>query len=183
VSRFPVVPALLILALATLPTLLVGPREFTNWDDAMFVTQNVPVQHPTLSNLRHLVTHAVGGNVIPVTMATYVIDWQIHGSRAWGYVLTNTLLYAACCLLLIPVLTRSGATARTAIVAASRECQLDFRSQGSGLSCLPVGLPVGICVVSDQRSSARSLEQRLSAGDGSTVQANGDFCSARFAPL
>ena len=117
VSKSQLFHGLLVSTLAVLPALLVWPREFTNWDDQLFVAENIAVQYPTATNLLYLLTHPVAGNLIPVTMLTFVIDWQVYGDSAWGYALTNSLLYALGCLLLVRVLIRSGVSGKVAMLA------------------------------------------------------------------
>lgn len=103
---------------AVLPYVAVWPREFTNWDDPLYVSGNGSIQYLTPATLGILLREPVAGNWIPVTMLSYAVDWQVWGGLAWGFAVTNAVLYGGACLLLPHVLIRLGSSPGTAWLAA-----------------------------------------------------------------
>lgn len=81
---------------------------FTDWDDPLYVTKNVFIEHLDGRNFRELVRidGPFGGQWGPLTMLSLALDHAIWGKRALGYHLTNVLLHAITTLLLFALLRR-----------------------------------------------------------------------------
>src|ERR1700731_3339381 len=98
----------------------VGNNEFVNWDDGVYVTENVQVQAGlSLQSIAWAWRATVTGNWHPLTWMSLQLDWQLFGLNPWGFHLTNLLLHTANVLLLFHVLVRmTQAHLRSALVAA-----------------------------------------------------------------
>jgi Flp pilus assembly protein TadD len=108
---------LFLVAVAVLPFATVRPREFTNWDDVPNIVENGVVRHLTATNVGWMFTHEICANYIPLTWLSHALDWIIWGDSAWGHGLTNALLHAVCCLLLVACLRRGGLVPSVAFTA------------------------------------------------------------------
>jgi Flp pilus assembly protein TadD len=110
-----------LLAVITLavfsPTLHYG---FVNYDDGGYVYQNPAIQQGlTLKGLGWAFTHVVVGNWHPLTVLSFMADYQFHGLNPGGYHLTNVLLHTVAVILLFLVLEEmTGKPWRSAFVAA-----------------------------------------------------------------
>jgi protein O-mannosyl-transferase len=118
----PVAISLLLLALVVwvfLPSLRNG---FVNYDDNLYVTDNLQVQAGltwpgVVWAFARL--HGAGTYWHPLTWASHMVDCQLYGLRPWGHHLTNLLLHAANTLMVFLVFRRmTGATWRCAFLAA-----------------------------------------------------------------
>ena len=72
-----------------LPSLSNG---FTNWDDPLYVLQNPLLRHPSVSAI---LTTPVAGNWHPLTIWSYVLNFQIAGLDPASYHWLNLLLHLA----------------------------------------------------------------------------------------
>ena len=99
---------LLLVALAIIPFITIWPREFVNWDDRSNVVENGSVRYLTATNVEYVFTHAIGANYVPLTWLSHAFDWQFWGDDAWGHALTNAILHATCCCLVVLCLRRGG---------------------------------------------------------------------------
>lgn len=95
-------------------------HEWVSWDDFAYITHN-----PWIA--RGLTRESVGwalssfylANWFPLTWLSWMLDYDLHGFDAGAFLTTNLLLHAANSTLLFVALRRmSGATARSAFVAA-----------------------------------------------------------------
>jgi protein O-mannosyl-transferase len=93
--------------------------DFINYDDPVYVTQNLHVTSGlNADNLRWAFTNAEVANWFPLTWISLMADCQFWGFEAGPQHLTNVLLHAASTLLLFALLKRmTGATGPSAIVA------------------------------------------------------------------
>jgi tetratricopeptide (TPR) repeat protein len=80
------------------------PKEFTNWDDGVYITRNPWIQSLNLNNLRHLATEPVVANYLPVTLFSYALDCQLWGLDANKFHLHNIALHLICVLLVFFIL-------------------------------------------------------------------------------
>jgi protein O-mannosyl-transferase len=89
-------------------------------DDPSYVVDNVHVTTGlTLRNIAWSFTSFHDANWIPLTWLSLMLDVDLYGGRASGYHVTNTLLHAACAVLLFLALARAtGSELRSALVAA-----------------------------------------------------------------
>ncbi|HEV8069096.1 MAG TPA: tetratricopeptide repeat protein [Planctomycetaceae bacterium] len=89
-------------------------------DDPSYVVDNVHVTTGLTSrNVVWSFTSVYDSNWIPLTWLSLMLDVDLYGGRASGFHVTNTLLHAACAVLLFLVLARAtGSELRSAFVAA-----------------------------------------------------------------
>jgi len=94
--------------------------EFINFDDDVYVYDNAQIcQRLSLSGIGWAFGHSVEFNWHPLTMLSYMLDYQLYGLRAGGYHLTNVLLHGAAVILLFLMLRKmTAALWRSAFVAA-----------------------------------------------------------------
>jgi protein O-mannosyl-transferase len=93
---------------------------FINYDDPVYVTQNLHVQKGlTADSVRWAFTSRCDGLWVPLTMLSHMLDWQLYRDNPAGHHLTNVLLHTANTLLLFLLLRRmTGSMWRSAFVAA-----------------------------------------------------------------
>ncbi|MFA6456817.1 MAG: hypothetical protein WCW40_08350 [Bacteroidota bacterium] len=91
-SKF-IFPILLILAVTTVSFIPAFTNGWTSWDDDVYVTDNPAVQNISAENLKLVFTTAVNGSYLPLTMISYMIDYQIGGFDPRVYHSTNILLH------------------------------------------------------------------------------------------
>lgn len=85
----------------------VGGHEFLNWDDQVYVTDNVHVQHGlTWSGVRWAFTNTLTGNWHPLTWLSHMLDCQLFGIRSGAHHLISAALHAVVTVLLFLVLRR-----------------------------------------------------------------------------
>jgi len=98
----------------------VQDHEFINFDDDAYITNNLNVKAGlTSESVKWAFTHFNAGFWFPVTWFSYMLDYQLYGSHAKGYLLTNLFFHIANSLLLFLVLFRmTGAIWQSAFVAA-----------------------------------------------------------------
>src|SRR5271157_5466893 len=94
--------------------------EFVNFDDNAYVYENAKVTGGlSLKSLAWFFTHPYYCQYIPLTMLSFMGDYQLHGLRAGWYHLTNVALHTASAILLFLILRQmTGALWRSAFVAA-----------------------------------------------------------------
>lgn len=92
---------------------------FVNYDDTLYVTENLHVQQGlTIEGLRWAFTTLDAANWHPLTWLTHMLDVQIYGMNPMGHHATNVLLHGANTLLLFLFLIHAtGASWRSFFVA------------------------------------------------------------------
>jgi tetratricopeptide (TPR) repeat protein len=111
----------LLLAAATLAVYWqVGNHDFINYDDPLYVTENLRVQAGlTFDNVRWAFTTFEASNWHPLTWLSHMLDVELFGMHPRGHHLTSVVLHAINSMVLFLVLTRmTAAPGRSAIVAA-----------------------------------------------------------------
>jgi len=98
----------------------VQDHEFINYDDDHYITNNLNVQGGlTSESVKWAFTTFRGGNWSPLTWFSHMLDYQLYGLHAKGYLLTNLFFHIANSLLLFLVLFRmTGAIWKSAFVGA-----------------------------------------------------------------
>lgn len=74
-------------------------NDFLNWDDNVYVTDNIYISHISAANIRTLLTSSIQGTYQPVVNLTYLLERHFFGLRASFYHATNILLHALNCIL------------------------------------------------------------------------------------
>jgi protein O-mannosyl-transferase len=77
-----------------------------NWDDSQYLLENPVIRGLTLDHLRSAFTTSFLGNYAPLHIISYMLDYEIWGLRASGFIFTNILLHAANGLLYYLLLRR-----------------------------------------------------------------------------
>jgi Tfp pilus assembly protein PilF len=94
--------------------------EFLNYDDNLYVTENLAVQKGLCAeSLRAAWVDRVAGNWHPVTMLSHRFDWQLFGSDAGKHHLVSVLLHAINGVLLFLVFVRATGRHWPACAAAA----------------------------------------------------------------
>ncbi|RMF95175.1 MAG: tetratricopeptide repeat protein [Candidatus Schekmanbacteria bacterium] len=66
---------------------------FTNWDVPSLILENKRIQTFDLSMLKNIFTKPTGYDYLPLKELSYAIDYKIWQKNAYGYHLTNLILY------------------------------------------------------------------------------------------
>jgi len=107
---------LLLVCLIYLPALT---SDFVRYDDQVYVTENVHVQHGlTWENVKWAFCTPTAPYWHPVTWLSHMLDCELFGLKAWGHHLTNLLLHTTNTFMVFLVLRRmTGAFWRSLLVA------------------------------------------------------------------
>src|SRR5215510_5548997 len=76
------------------------PKEFTNWDDGQYITNNPLIRSLSLSNLNKIVTEPYFANYAPLTLFSYAIDYHFWKLNPVAYHFHNVLLHLGCVVIL-----------------------------------------------------------------------------------
>ena len=95
-------------------------HEFINYDDDLYITNNLNVQAGlTSESVEWAFTTFAAGNWSPVTWLSHMLDYQLYGLHPKGHYLTNLFLHISSVLILFIVLLRmTGALWKSGFVAA-----------------------------------------------------------------
>ena len=80
-------------------------NEFVNWDDGKYVYRNSYICQPTLGNLKYIFSHNYLSHYFPITMVSYMLDYQVWHLEPFGYHLTNVILHILNVILVFILLT------------------------------------------------------------------------------
>jgi tetratricopeptide (TPR) repeat protein len=120
-NRFfwPVVTALLLVAVVAVTFFPVTGHEFLFWDDTQYIVDNPGVQAGlSMAGIRAAFTGCFTGQWIPVTWLSFLVDHALYGQDPGGYHLTNLMVHAANAVLLFAVLRfLTGALFSSALAA------------------------------------------------------------------
>ena len=95
-------------------------NDFLNYDDPIFVVNNLQVNHGfTFANIKWAFTTFEGGIWMPLAWFSHMLDSQIYGLKPWGHHLTSVLIHALNTVLVFAWLQRlTGARWKSFMVAA-----------------------------------------------------------------
>jgi len=69
-------------------------NEFTSWDDARFIPQNIFIKSFSPANLKMMLFHDITGDYYnPVTMISYAINYHFSGLSPESYYLVNIIIH------------------------------------------------------------------------------------------
>jgi len=111
----------LFLAITTIATYWqVSHCDFTNYDDNVYVTENSNIKHGiTTEGIRWAFTTSHTGYWHPLTLLSYMLDYELFGLHPAGYHIVNLFFHIANSLLLFLILHRmTKALWQSAFVAA-----------------------------------------------------------------
>jgi tetratricopeptide (TPR) repeat protein len=83
-----------------------GHNFLINWDDQQYVVQNPAVRGVTLDHVKAAFMNVYVGNYAPLQIISYMLDYDIWGPRASGFIFTNILLHTANALMFFLLLAR-----------------------------------------------------------------------------
>ena len=72
-----------------------GHRFLINWDDSQYVVDNAVIKGLTLDHIQSAFTNFYLGNYAPLHIISYMLDYEIWGLSASGFIFTNILLHTA----------------------------------------------------------------------------------------
>ncbi len=109
-----------IFALACAVYLPIRGHEWLNYDDDIYVTGNAEIQRGmNWQGVRWAFASRQGANWFPLTRLSWMLDVELHGRDAGGFLLTNLLLHALASALLFLALSKlTGELPRSAFTAA-----------------------------------------------------------------
>jgi len=112
--------SLLLFLLSACTFVPVLKNGFINFDDPIYVTENVHVnQGLSCASFKWAFHGTDGGIWLPLTWISHMLDCQIYGLKPWGHHLTNVLIHAMSTALVFVWLFRvTGAKWRSFMVAA-----------------------------------------------------------------
>jgi len=85
---------ILVLIVATLLTHInTLDNKFVNWDDDIYVYKNPSIRAITHSNIKHFFSRSYVSLYLPVTMLSYMLDYQLWQLKPFGYHATNLFLH------------------------------------------------------------------------------------------
>ncbi len=93
VARSRAALAVFVFALASAVYLPVLGHAWLNYDDDTYVTANTEIQRGIgWENIGWAFTTQQGANWFPLTRLSWMLDFELHGLDAGGFLLTNLLL-------------------------------------------------------------------------------------------
>ncbi len=95
-----------------------GHEFLFNWDDNLYVTENMAVRGFSWDHLRSIFTSFYVGNYAPIQMLSYLVDYSIWGLRPAGFLLTNIVLHTCNGLLFYLILIMLGSRRWWALLTA-----------------------------------------------------------------
>jgi tetratricopeptide (TPR) repeat protein len=84
------------------------PKEFTNWDDGQYITDNLLIRSLSLSNLNKIVTEPYFANYAPLTLISYAVDYHFWKLNPIAYHFHNLALHLGCVVILLFLLKKLG---------------------------------------------------------------------------
>ncbi len=72
------------------------PEGFINYDDPTYITQNQGIRSVTPQNILRFITEPYFANYHPLTMFSYMLDYQLWGLNSKGYHIHNLILHLGC---------------------------------------------------------------------------------------
>jgi protein O-mannosyl-transferase len=72
---------------------------FINWDDDVYVVNNMNIRNISWDNTREVFTSPYFGNYIPFTLLTYAVDYHFAKLNSRAYHATNLILHLLNCIL------------------------------------------------------------------------------------
>jgi len=118
--RFQIGPVLLLLTAAfAVYGRVIGHDFLFNWDDNWYVTWNESASGFSWDHVRTAFTSYYLGNYAPVQIISYMLDYDLWGLNAGGFLVTNILIHAANAILVYVLLLRWYDDRLLAIFAAA----------------------------------------------------------------
>ncbi len=74
---------------------ILGHEFLWAWDDKLYVSENEVIRGISWQHIRQVFTSFYAGNYAPLQMLSYMLDYEIWGLAAGGYLFTNIVIHAA----------------------------------------------------------------------------------------
>lgn len=68
-------------------------NDFTNWDDNLYVTENYDIRYVSFENIKRIFSSIYVSNYQPITILSYLIEYQIFKLSPSGYHTTNLIIH------------------------------------------------------------------------------------------
>lgn len=109
-------PAILIITfLCLLPSL---QNKFVNLDDTQYVLENPAIKSINSKNLKIIFSEQFVGNYQPLTMFSYMLDYQFFGLNPFGYHLVNLIFHLLSTLFVFLIITNLSGNSLVAFITA-----------------------------------------------------------------
>lgn len=89
---------------------------FVAWDDIDYVVNNPLIKIFSLNNFYYIFSHSFLGNYHPLTMLSYLLDYQLWGLNATWYHFHNIVLHVANCILVYVLITALFKDVRVSLI-------------------------------------------------------------------
>lgn len=109
----------LMLLVASVFMKVCGHEFIINWDDGVYVADNVDIRGISLHNLMRIFTTSYMGNYAPLHLFSYMLENSLWGLKPATLLITNVALHYASTVLFYRLLVRYGLTVPQAFVAAA----------------------------------------------------------------
>lgn len=96
-----------------------GHEFLMTWDDRFYVVHNEAVKGFSWQHIQTVFSHYYVGNYAPVQMLSYMLDYELWGMKAGGFLLTNIVIHALNGLLLYRLLLKCHESALIAAIGAA----------------------------------------------------------------
>ena len=90
----------------------------TNWDDDKYITFNEAIRGFTPAHIKAAFSRFYVGNYAPIQILSYMLDYEIWGMLASGFILTNILVHLANGLMYYRILVMLAFSRLAAFIAA-----------------------------------------------------------------
>ena len=95
------------------------PKEYTNWDDPTYITENPLIRSLSLGTVNQILTRPYFSNYAPITLLSYLIDFHIFKLNANASHLLNVGIHLGCVLTLLLVLRTVGVAPEAALLTVA----------------------------------------------------------------
>ena len=92
--------------------------DFTNWDDNIYVTENLDAQSLNVTNIKKIFTTCVSDVYTPLTIFSFAIEYHFWEKNPFVYHLTNLLLHLGVTALIFEFILQLGFSLAIAALAA-----------------------------------------------------------------
>jgi len=108
-----------LVALVTLLSFLSAlDNGFVNWDDDLYVTQNILIRDLSWNNIKTIFLSPVATMYVPLVPLSFSLEYALWGLDPFGYHLTNVLLHVGNSLLVFALVLRLSGQLLPALVAS-----------------------------------------------------------------
>ncbi|NQY07882.1 MAG: hypothetical protein HRT68_17220, partial [Flavobacteriaceae bacterium] len=115
-TTFLVILCLIITSIVLFPTL---QNDWVNWDDGEYVKDNLLIKELSFKSIQTAFeTDHILGAYIPMVLVSWMIDYAIWGTNAYGYHLSNLLIHLSIIVLVFYLVNKMTNKTRMAFIVA-----------------------------------------------------------------